>query len=126
MTTNTHWGNGGHPTHHEWLLFGLEGQSGSCLGPTQMECQSIALMVHQELGVMPLRIQQLSHWYMLIKFDSEVDVEWVAQKVLQMEWWMEAPCYLECVPCSSNEGLQQFRGGDWGTQSELIHPNIVK
>ena len=53
-----------------------------------MECQSIILIMHQELGVMPLRIQQLSHCDMVIEFDREVDVDWVAQKLLSMEWWM--------------------------------------
>ena len=33
-----------------------QGASGS-LGPAQMECYSIALIMHQELAVMPLRIQ---------------------------------------------------------------------
>ena len=26
---------------------------------------------------------------------------------------MGAPCHLECVPCSDEEGLQQFGGGEW-------------
>ena len=105
MATNIHQVNGGHPTHYEWVWFQFEGQSGSSLSPTQMECWSITLMVHQELGVMPLRIQQLSHWNMLIKFDSKVDVEWVAQKLLQMLWWMEAPCHQEGIPCCGDKGL---------------------
>ena len=24
-----------------------------------------------------------------------------------------APCHLECIPCGDDEGLQQFRGGEW-------------
>ena len=40
---------------------------------------------------MPLQIQQLNHDDVLIEFDSEFDVEWVAQKLLRMEQWMGAP-----------------------------------
>ena len=40
---------------------------------------------------------------MLIEFDREVDVEWVTQKLLQMEWWMAAPCHLECVLVGDEE-----------------------
>ena len=40
--------------------FRLEGHSGCSLGPAQMECQSIASVVHQELGVMPMWSQQLN------------------------------------------------------------------
>ena len=76
-----------------------------------MECQLISLLVHQELGMMPLRIQQFSYHDVLIEFDSGIHVEWVAQKLLRMEWWMGTPCHLECVPCSYVEGLWQFRGG---------------
>ena len=61
---------------------------------------------------MPLQIQQLNYHYVLIEFDSKVDVEWVAQKLLRVEWWV-APCHLKCVPCSDEEGFQQFRGGEW-------------
>ena len=56
MITSTNQGASGHPTHHEWVWFWLEDQSGGSLGPAQMECQSITLIVPQELGVMPLRI----------------------------------------------------------------------
>ena len=58
-------------------------------------------------------IQQLSHCDVMIQFDSEDDVEWVAQNQLRMEWWMGAPCDLECVLCSDKQRLQQFRGGEW-------------
>ena len=145
----------GNPICHEWVWFRLEGQSGCSLGPVQMECQSIVLIIHQKLGVMCLPVQQLNHHYVLIEFESEVDVEWVAQKLLRMvwwmgvpcnfqcesgcslgpaqmecqsialiihqelrvmtlsvQWWMGAPCHLECVPCSSEEGLQQFGEGN--------------
>ena len=54
---------------------------------------------------MPLQIQQLNHHDALIEFDSEVDVEWVVQKLLMMEQWMEASCNLGCVPCGDEEGL---------------------
>ena len=95
-----------------------------------MECQSITLMVHQELEMIPLRIQQLSHQGMLIEFDNEVDVQWVAQKLLWKEWWIGAPCHIESVPCGSDERLQQFRGRDLMThkraQSGSICPNVVK
>ena len=80
MNTSTNQGASGCPTCHGWVWFWLEGQSGGSLGPAQTECQSIALVMHQELEVMPLRIQQLSYHDVLIEFDSEVDVEWVAQK----------------------------------------------
>ena len=88
MNTSTTQGASGHPTCHEQVWFQLEGQSGCSLGPAQMKCWSITLVMHQELAVMLLRIQQLSHHDVQIEFDSEVDVEWVAQKLLRMEWWM--------------------------------------
>ena len=50
-----------------------------------MECWSITLIIHQELGVMSLWIQWLNHHDVLIEFDGEVDVELVAQKLLRME-----------------------------------------
>ena len=112
-STSTNQGASGCPVCHEWVWFRLEGCSGCGLGPTQMECQSITLIMHQELGVMPLWIQWLNYHDVLIEFDSEVDVGWVAQKLLRMEWWMGAPCNLEGVPCSNEQGLQQFRGGEW-------------
>ena len=90
-----------------------------------MGCQSITLIIHQELGVIPLQIQWLNHCDVLIEFDSEVDVGWVVQKLFRMEWWMGAPCNLGCVPCS-NEGLWQFRGGEWiapGVDPEWIDPS---
>ena len=88
MNTGTNQGASDYPTHYEWVWFWLEGQSGCSLGPAQTDCWSTALIMHQELGVMPLRIQWLSHHDMLREFDSKVDVEWVAQKLLRMEWWM--------------------------------------
>ena len=102
--TSTNQGASGHPIHLEWVWFRLEGQSSCSLGPAQMECQPIALVIHQELAVMPLQIQQLNH-DVLIEFDGEVDVEWVVQKLLRMEEWMGAPCNLGCVPCSNEERL---------------------
>ena len=54
---------------------------------------------------MPLKIQWVNYHDALIEFDSEADVEWVAQKLLRMEWWMGAPCNLECVTYSNEEGL---------------------
>ena len=27
--------------------------------------------------------------------------------------WSGGPCHLECVPCGDEEGLWQFRGGNW-------------
>ena len=112
VNTSTNQGAGGHPIHYEWVWFRLEGHSGFSLGPAQMECWSITLITHQELGVMLLQIQQLNYWDVLIEFNGKVDVEWVAQKPLRMELWMRAPCHLECVPCSNGEGLLQFRGGE--------------
>ena len=55
--TSTNQGSGSHSTHHGWVWFQPEAQAGGSLGPAYMECQSISLAVHQELGVMPLRIQ---------------------------------------------------------------------
>ena len=83
----------------------LEGQSGCSLGPAQMECQIIALTIHQVLEIMPLQIQPLNHHHVLIEFDSEVNVEWVVQKLFRMEWLMGAPCNLGCAPCNDEEGL---------------------
>ena len=48
---------------------------------------------------------ELNHHDVLIELDSELDVEWVVQKPLRIEWWRGAPCNLECVPCSDEEGL---------------------
>ena len=51
VNTSTNQGASGCPIHHEWVWFRLEGQSGCSLGPAQTEeCQSIALIIHQELG----------------------------------------------------------------------------
>ena len=47
---------------------------------------------------------------MLIEFDSALDVEWIAQTLLRMEWWMGAQCHLECIPCSNEDALWDFRG----------------
>ena len=57
MNTSTNHGASGHPICHELVWFRLEGQSGCILGPAWMECWSVALIIHQELGVMPLQIQ---------------------------------------------------------------------
>ena len=84
MITSSNQGAGGHPTCHEWVWFQLEGLAGGILGPAHTECQSVALVVYQELGVMSLRIQQFSNQDVLIEFDSEVVVEWVTQKLLQL------------------------------------------
>ena len=97
----TNQGASGHPTCHEWVWFQLEGKAGCNLGPAQTQCRLIALVIHQELRVLPLKVQWLSYWDMLREFDSTVDVEWVAQKLLRMEWWIRAPCHLECIPCSN-------------------------
>ena len=94
--TNTNQSTSGHPIHQKWVWFRLEGHSGCSLGPAQMECQSIDLIMHQELGVKPLQIQLLNYQDLLTEFDSEVDMEWVAQKLLRMEWLMGAPCNLMC------------------------------
>ena len=104
LNTSTKHGASGFPIHHAWVWLRLEGQSGCSLGPAWMECQSTALIIPQELGVMPLQIQQLNHHDVLIKYDSKVDVKWVVHKLLRMEWWMGAPCNLEYVPCSDEEG----------------------
>ena len=47
---------------------------GSDWRPSQMEYQSVTLIMHQELGVMPLWIQWLNYHNVLKEFDSEVDV----------------------------------------------------
>ena len=41
VNTSSNHGAGGHPIHHEWLWFRLEGHSGWNLGPAQTEYQSI-------------------------------------------------------------------------------------
>ena len=84
--TSTAQGASGHTIHHQWVWFRLEGHSGCSLGPAHRKCWSIALVVHQALGVMPLWIQWLNYCDLLIEFDIEVDMEWVAQKLLRMEW----------------------------------------
>ena len=61
---------------------------------------------------MPLQIQQLNHHDLLTKFYSEVDVEWVVQKLLRMKWWIAAPCNLECVPCSDEKGFDSSGKGN--------------
>ena len=71
------------------------------------------LVIHQELAVRPLQIQQLNYHDVLLEIDSKVDVEWVVQKLLRMEGWKRAPCHLECVSCSNEEGLLKLRGGEW-------------
>ena len=111
--TSTNQGTGGHFTHHEWVWSWLEGQAGGSLDPAHTECWSITLVVHQELRVMPLRIQWLTYWDMLIEFDDEVNMKWVVKNLLKMECWIRASCQLKCIPCSDEDGLQQFRGGEW-------------
>ena len=81
----------------------LEGYSGCSLGPAQMECQSITLIVHQELGAMPLWTQWLNYQDVLIEFDGEVDVEGVAQKLLWMGWWMGPHVTLSVSPVALKE-----------------------
>ena len=49
--TSTNQGASGCPIQHEWVWFRLEVCSGCSLSPAQMECLSIALIMHQELGV---------------------------------------------------------------------------
>ena len=90
LINGTNQGAGGHPTHHEWVQSQLEGQAGCNLRPAQTECRLITLVVHQELGVMPLKVQRQTYQDVLIEFDSALDVEWVTQKLLRMEQWMGA------------------------------------
>ena len=97
---------------HEWVWFWLEGQSGCSLGLAQMECQSITLIIHQELGVMPLQIQWLKHHDVLIEFDSEVDVEWVVQKLLRMEQWKGSHITLSVSPLVMKKGFDSSREGN--------------
>ena len=52
-----------------------------------------------------MQIQQLNHHDVLIMFDSDVDVGWVVQKLLRMEWWMGAPCNLKCAPVVMKKGF---------------------
>ena len=49
-----------------------------------------------------MKVQQLRYQDVLIEFDSAMDVEWVAQKLLRMKQWMGAQCHLECFPCSDD------------------------
>ena len=88
VNTSTNLGASGHPIYHEWVWFRLEGHSGYSLSPAQIECQSITPVMHQELGVMPLWNQWLNYHDVLIGVDSDVNVEWVAQKLLRMEQWI--------------------------------------
>ena len=77
VNTSTSQGASGCPIHQEWMWFRLKGHSDCSLGPAQMECQSITLIIHQGLGVMPLQIQWLNYQDVLIGFDGAVDVDWV-------------------------------------------------
>ena len=86
VNTSTNQGSSCHPICHEWAWFRLEGCYGCSLGLALVECRLIALIIHQELGVMPLWIQQLNYCDVRIEFDVEADVQWVAQKLLRMEW----------------------------------------
>ena len=110
LINGTNQGAGGFATYHEWVWFQLEWQAGYNLGPAQTECRLIALVVHQEIGVLPLKVQQLSYQDVLIEFDSIMDVELVAQKWLRMEWWMGALSHLECIPCSNKDVFWESRG----------------
>ena len=87
VITCTNQSASGSPICHQWVWFILEGCSGCSLGPAQMEYWSIILIIHQELGEMSLQKQWPNYCDVLIEFDSEVDVEWVAQKLLRMEQW---------------------------------------
>ena len=57
LINGTNQGTGGCPTSHEWVWFQLEEQSGCNLGLAQTECRSVTLVVHQDLGVLPLKVQ---------------------------------------------------------------------
>ena len=52
---------------------------------------------------MLMLMQQLNHHDILIESDSEVDVEWVVQRLLKIEWWMGTQCNIECLACSDEE-----------------------
>ena len=112
VKTSTNQDASGCPINHEWMWFRMKSHSGCSLGPARMEYWSTALVMHQELGGMPLWIKWLNYHNVSIEFDSEVDVGWVAQQLLRMEQWMGASCNLKCAPCSDEEGLQQFREGN--------------
>ena len=94
------------------------------MGPAQTECRPIMLAVHQELGVMTLRVQSFNYWDVLIEFDSIMDVEQVDEMFLRMEWWMGAQFNLEYVPTSYEDSLWEFRGGNGCPQmdTEWIDP----
>ena len=77
LIDGTNQGARGCHTCHEWVLFWWEGQAGCNLGPAWTECRLITLVVHQDRGVLLLKIQWLSFWDELIEFDTAVDVEWV-------------------------------------------------
>ena len=74
---STNQGASGHPTCHEWVWIWLEGQSGCSSGLAWMEYCPFTLIMHQELGVMPLRIQWLSHQDVLV--DMMVRLMWSGQ-----------------------------------------------
>ena len=112
VNTNTNQSASGSPIHHDWVWFRLEGHSGCSSGPGQMECWSIALIIQQELGVMPLWIQWLNHHDVLIEFDSEVDVEWVAQKLLRIEWWMGPHVTWNVSPVVTKKGFDSSGEGN--------------
>ena len=100
------------PTHHEWVWFKLEWKASCTSGLAWTECRCTVLVVHQELKLMPLKVQQSNYWDVLIKLDSPVEMEWVAQKLIRVEWWMWFPCHIKCILCSDKDELWEF-GGDW-------------
>ena len=88
VNTSTTQGVSGHPIHLEWAWFRLEGHCGCRLGLAWTECWSITLVIHQELGVIPMWIQKLNYQDVLIEFYGKADAEWIAQKFVRMEFWM--------------------------------------
>ena len=99
MTTNTKKGTGSCPTPQVWVWLWLEGQSGSSLGPAQMECWSMTLVVYQELGVMPCKFSNWAIemcWYNLtgkgvgspkVTLDGTVDGSPMPPTVYTGWWW---------------------------------------
>ena len=63
------------------------------------------LIIYQELAVMPLHIQWIHYYDVLIEFDSEVDMRVGSAETIRMEWWMGAHLTLSVSPVAMKKGF---------------------
>ena len=105
----TNQGTGGCPAHHEWVWFWLEGQASCHLVPAWTECRVNHAGSAPGAGVMPLRSNDWT--------TGCVNRIWQCHgcgkgwhKVAQ-DWMVDGDSMpLECVPCSDEDALWEFRG----------------